>query len=328
MADILSQRFFSQAPPRVEQNFTDDPPPCPTRTMPPVDGDLIDSLLKKATNRSVPGQTGHTWTLIKWAWTADLECLVKLLAACLKAGHHPCPWKEVIICVIPKVNWADYSLAKNFRPISLLECLRKLLEKVVAKIIYSDMAKYTLVPTTQFGGRNALSTLDAGLTLLHNIQATHKSKMRVELLLFDIQGYFDNINHERLIQAFTDLGFAPELTKWCQSFLKDRTVRLRFNNKTLDPFDFIVGTLQGSPVSSVLSTIYTSSLLHKMKNWTNTSLGMYIDDGAIFVCGDNWESIETTMQTGYAKCLDWLTRAGLNAKPDKTELIFFRKPRE
>jgi hypothetical protein len=141
------------------------------------------------------------------------------------------------------------------------------------------------LPTTQFGGRNASSTLDAGLTLLHDIQAAQKTKLRTGLLLFDIQGYFDNINHDRLIQIFTNLGFAPELVKWCQSFLKDRTVKLKFNGKTSDPFDFVVGTPQGSPVSPVLSTIYTSPLLHKMKEWTNSSLGMYIDDGVIFACG-------------------------------------------
>jgi hypothetical protein len=153
--------------------------------------------------------------LLKWAWRADPDCLENLLSACLKAGHHPHPWKEAIICIIPKPGWADYTLTKNFRPILLLECLGKLLEKIVAKMIYSDMAKYALVPTTQFGGRNASSTLDTGLTLLHNIQAAHKSKMRAGLLLFDIQGYFDHINHGRLLQTFANLGFVPELVKWC-----------------------------------------------------------------------------------------------------------------
>ena len=98
--------------------------------------------------------------------------------------------------------------------------------------------------------------------------------------------------------------------------------------KCADPFDIMVGTPKVSPVSPVLSTIYTSSLLHKMKSWTNSSLGIYIDDGAIFACGTDWAKIETTIREGYSTCLDWLMRAGLNAEPDKTELIFFRKPRE
>src|SRR6267154_1009540 len=325
VADVLSQRFFPQSPPLVETHFDDDHPPRPTRTLPPFDKELVETLLKKASNKSAPGQSGHTWMILKWAWEADPMQLIDLLEACLKAGHHPRKWKEAIVCVVPKLNRADYTLAKNFRPIALLECLGKLLEKIVAKIIYREITKHALIPTMQFGGRNASSTLDAGLTLLHDIQAAHKAGLRTGLLLFDIQGFFDNINHERLIQIFINLGFAPELVRWCRSFLKDRTVRLRFNGRSSDPFDFAVGTPQGSPVSSVLSTIYTSPLLHKMKDWTNASLGMYIDDGAIFACGRRWEDIESSIRDGYATCTKWLIKAGLNAEPDKTELIYFRK---
>jgi Reverse transcriptase (RNA-dependent DNA polymerase) len=325
IADILSQQFFPQAPPRVETFFGDDPPPQTIQTLPAIDEELIDSLLAKTTNKSVPGQSGQTWTILKWVWTADPTRLLALFKACLKAGHHPRPWKEAVVCVIPKPHRADYSRAKNFRPISLLECLGKLLEKIVAKIIYREMNKHALVPTTQFGGRNASSTLDAGLSLLHDIQAAHKTGLRTGLLLFDIQGYFNNINHERLIQVFASLGFVPELVQWCHSFLKDRLVRLRFNGRSSDPFEFSVGTPQGSPVSPVLSMIYTSPLLHKMRSWTNTSLGMYVDDGAIFSCGRQWEDIENSLCEGYTTCLDWLTRAGLSAELEKMELIYFRK---
>ena len=328
VADILSERFFPRTPKEVSTHFLDDPPAHPPRQLARIDAALVEPLLRKAASRSAPGQSGHTWTLLKWAWEADPDRIVNLLEACLKAGHHPRLWKEAVVCVIPKPKRADYTLAKNFRPISLLECLGKLLEKVVAKLIYRDMSKHALVPTTQFGGRNASSTLDAGLTLLHDIQSAHQAGLRAGILLFDIQGFFDNINHERLVQTFKNLGFAPELVNWCRSFLKDRTVRLRFNGKTSEPFDFTTGTPQGSPVSPVLSIIYTSPLLHKMRNWLKASLGMYIDDGVIFACGKDWERIETTMRDGYSECVEWLSRAGLNVEPDKTELLFFKKRRE
>ena len=325
VANLLSRRFFPQSPPFVDQHFPDDPAPLPTRAMAQIDEEFIKPLIKKASKRSAPGRSGHTWTLIKWAWKAEPKRLTCLLQACLKAGHHPRLWKEAVVCVIPKPNRADYTLAKNFRPISLLECLGKLLEKVVAKLIYRDMSNHDLVPTTQFGGRNASSTLDAGLALLHDIQAAHQAGLRAGMLLFNIQGFFDNINHDRLTKIFADLGFAPELVRWCRSFLEDRTVRLKFNGRTSDPFNFEVGTPQGSPVSPVLSIIYTSPLLHKMKNWARSTLGMYIDDGVIFACGHEWEQIEDTMRKGYTECAEWLTRAGLSIEPDKSELLFFRK---
>lgn len=130
----------------------------------------------------------------------------------------------------------------------MLECLGKLLEKLVACLIYRDMAKHSLIPTTQFGGCNTSLTLDAGLMLLHNIQLAHQAGLYTGLLLFDIQGFFDNINHKRLMQILTDLGFTPELVSWCHSFLKDCSVRLCFNGCTSDAFDFRVGMPQGSPV--------------------------------------------------------------------------------
>ena len=75
----------------------------------------------------------------------------------------------------------------------------------------------------------------------------------------------------------------------------------------------------------MLSIIYTSPLLHKMKNWARSSLGMYIDDGVIFACGREWKQIEDTICKGYSECAEWLTRAGLNIEPDKSELLFFCK---
>jgi hypothetical protein len=201
----------------------------------------------------------------------------------------------------------------------------KLLEKVVAKMIYRDLTPHPLVLTTQFGGRNASSTVDAGLMLLHDIQSAQQSGLKCGLLLFDIQGFFDNINRGRLVNVFANLGFAPELVSWCQSFLTDRTVRLRFNGKSSDPFETDIGTPQGSPVSPVLLIIYTSPLLHRMQGWNNASLGMYIDDSVIFVCGREWDKVETTLREGYGRCVEWLTCAGLKVEPDKTELIFFRK---
>jgi hypothetical protein len=327
VAGIFSQRFFATNPPPVEPHFHDDPPQLPTRQLPPVNKALIDMLIRKVAPKSAPGQSGHTWTILKWTWEANAECITDLFEACLKAGHHPRRWKEAVVCVIPKPNRADYTLAKNFRPIALLECLGKLLEKVVAKLIYSEIDKHQIVPTNQFGGRNASSTLDAGLALVHDIQSAHQAGLHCGLLLFDIQGFFDNINHERMAQILANFGFAPELVNWCRSFLLNRTVRLRFNGRTSDPFEFAVGTPQGSPVSPVLSIIYTAPLLHKMNSQANPALGLYIDDGAIFACARAWKTVENALRDSYTTCVEWLARAGLNAEPDKTELIFFRKPK-
>ena len=155
VADILSQRFFTQTPPMVNVFFPNDPPPCPTQMLPPIDEEFVRALLQKVASKSTPGQSGHTWTILKWVWAAGTKVLFELIAACLKARHHPWQWKEAVVYIIPKPKHTDYTLAKNFRLISLLKCLGKLLEKVVTKMIYKKMEKHALIPNNQFGGQNA-----------------------------------------------------------------------------------------------------------------------------------------------------------------------------
>jgi hypothetical protein len=88
VADILSHRFFAKAPPQVVTHFHDDPPVHPTHQLSQIDKEPIDPLIKKAAAKSAPGQTGHTWTVVKWAWEADADHITELLTACLRAGHH------------------------------------------------------------------------------------------------------------------------------------------------------------------------------------------------------------------------------------------------
>ncbi len=328
ISQILSNRFFVEAPPNIPDRLEDDPPPCVTRELPTFSNDIIADLLAGTSNLSSPGASGQTWRLIKWAWMCTPRTLTDLITGCVRAGHHPLIWRQAIVCAVPKPHRADYSLAKNFRPVSLLECMGKLVEKLMARLLYSEIIRHNLLPTNQYGGRMALSTLDAGLTLTHDIQVAHAAGLRTGLLLFDIQGYFDNINRDRLIQVVADLGFAPEIVSWTKAFLTNRTVRLKFNKHTSDPFNSKVGTPQGSPISPVLSTLYTHALLCMTRHLKWTSLNLYIDDGAILACGKEWADVESSLTAAYNSCASWLDRSGLKVEPDKTELIYFRRRHE
>jgi Reverse transcriptase (RNA-dependent DNA polymerase) len=79
-------------------------------------------------------------------------------------------------------------------------------------------------------------------------------------LLFDIQGFFNNVNHARLVALVRALGFSVEICSWTSFFLQDRSVRLCFNNYTSESIDLELGTPQGSPILLSLSIIYTSEL--------------------------------------------------------------------
>jgi len=323
MTSALRSRFFKDNPPLVERVFPDDPDPLPQRHFHPIADAEIAEALKDTSNVSAPGKSGHGWKLVKWAWEACPTWFVTLFNSCLDAGMHPKAWKTALIAVVPKPGKSDYSLPKSYRPVALLECLGKLLEKVVTKRILHDVGAHNLVPTNQFGARPHSSTIHAGLALTHDIATAHAKGSCCGSLQLDIQGFFDNINHDRLIHTFHILGFAHKICQWLTSFLTDRIVQLRFNGFVSDPIDIAVGSPQGSPISPILSNIYTFSLLQQANRWSDSRLYMYVDDGNILAWGASYHLVRTRLVARYAECLAWLERAGLTIDGGKTEAIFY-----
>ena len=172
-----------------------------------------------------------------------------------------------------------------------MECLSKLLEKVVAKRLLHDIRKFNLVPTNQFGARPHLSTTHARLALVHDISTTHAHSGCCASLQFNIQGFFDNISHAVLVRSCRRMGFAPNVCDWLESFLEGRSAQLQFNAFISDPIPTPTGTPQGSPISPVLSIIYTAGLLQKSGEWSDCNLFMYIDDGNILASGPSYKLV-------------------------------------
>ena len=202
------------------------------------------------------------------------------------------------------------------------------MEKAIAKRFQHDLVAHELVASTQFGGRMHSSCLDTALTLVHDVQTAHRTGLKAGMVLFDVKGFFDNINHECMVAVLENLGFDQTTTGWIRVFLHECKVRLKFNCITSEERIQPVGVPQGSLLSPVLSIIYTSGLLHQMRHWNNSSLGMYVDDGALFACAEQWVDVEKLLRARYTVCEDWLRRTGLAIEPDKTELIYFQKPGE
>ena len=212
-----------------------------------------------------------------------------------------------MVVIIPKPNKSDYLSAKSRHPISLLEMMSKLLEKAIAKQFQHEIVEHNLVPTIQFGGQSHSSCLDTGLTLLHDIQVAHTAGLKAGMVLFNVKGFFNSVNHDRMVGILHYLGFSPHIVRWAEDFLAHHHVHLRFNSITTDEREQPVGVPQGSPLFPVLSILYTLELLHKMRSWFNSSLGMYVDDSTLFACAEEWSEVQAILWEHYSICEEWLS---------------------
>ena len=303
------------------------PPPMPTRDWPPISSDEIRDALAWTSNSSAPGLSGINYKLLKWAFAANPTRFVDLYNECLDRGIHP--WTTAKVVPIAKPNKADYSLPKAYRPISLLECCGKLLERIVATCLLFDLNEYSILPPSQFGSRDKHCAIDAAMVIAHTAQQGRASGFPTALLLFDIQGFFDNVCRDHLVYLLRLFGFPDHVADWVHSFLSNRHVALHFNGESSLLFAVLNGTPQGSPLSPIISAIYTIPLLRRAERWEvrSGSLQLYVDDGGIVAAGATHRSAIQKAAAHYEDATDWLHRCGLRTDPDKCELIVFHNSR-
>ncbi|KAG8696018.1 hypothetical protein FRC09_008793 [Ceratobasidium sp. 395] len=323
-AQVFRATFFPSTPPDVDLQDDFGIHQRPIRAHSPITKCEIQAALNSSSNKSAPGAFGSNYRLLKWVFDYNPDLLTELYNGCLDIGFHPECLRKAIISVIPKPRKLDMSNPKSYRPISLLECLSKCLEKVVTNRILYDVGKFNLVPFTQFGGRDSSSCVDAGLSLVHDIQSAWKNKKLPSLLTLDISGYFNNINHRRLLLTLRTLGFTNQICNWLESYLSQRWVSFRIDNHACDPIPLSpVGVPQGSPLSPVLSSIYTLPVLHAVDEFPDLTVKGYIDDFSILAFSRSFAENNQTFREAVSSVSGVLTRLGLSFELPKSELVHF-----
>ena len=283
----------------------------------PISDKEIHNALSGTSNTSAPGLSDLNYQVLEWAFSSCPDKFGVIIRTSVKLRVHHSWWKYSLVVAIPKPNKKDYSLPRSHRPIQLIECFGKLVEKIVTKCLIFDARKYDLMPFNQFGGHSNASCLDAGLSLTHDINEAKRKGLVSSFLAIDIKGFFDHVNHKCMISVLWHKGFPPKICRWVS------LVRIQIDDYTFPLAELKISVPQGSPASPILSYLYSSEVIEVLNlSFVQSSLSYpislrsYIDNVGFLAIsdslGENVIALKSTLQTVQSL----FTSIGMKIDPD------------
>jgi hypothetical protein len=180
------------------------------------------------------------------------------------------------------------------------------------------------------------------MTFITDVQTAWNHGKVTSALTFDIKGYFDFVNHNRLLCELRRKHIPLEYIKWTHSFLSNREASICVDGQcgTMQPVHN--GIPQGSPVSPILASFYSAELIENFNTIeapnperntipsqpTQTNIIMYVDDGKIYVSSNSLETNTILLKLAYAEVETWLRSAGLASDLTKRELMHYSRRRK
>lgn len=274
------------------------------------------------TKSSTPGIDEIPVAVLTEVWPYMGNRITALFQSCVRAQVHPTAFKQAEVVILPKPGKRDRALPKSYRPIALLSCLGKGLERLQARRIAYLALQTRILAEDQCGAISKRSATDLTTALASDVEEAWADKKVAGVVTVDVKGAFDGILHGRLARRLLEQGWPPEVVGWVRSFCAGRQARIRLDGYTSAPFPLQCGLPQGSPVSPILFLLYMAPLIRL----TGGRFG-YADDAAILKTASSMEGCHRALQDAVDLTLRWGLENGVRFDLLKTELQYFHRRR-
>lgn len=287
-------------------------------------------VINKLPNHKANGEDKISNELIKLALPAIEVELCKLFTACFRLGYFPAAWRKAITIIIRKAGKENYSDPNAYRPIALLSCLGKILEKVITSRITYWAESMKIIAPGHMGGRRYYSTDDALLILTTWIKERWRNGEVVSALSLDVKSAYPSVHRKRLWFMLHESRCPTYLQHLIHGFLSERSTNLRLQDYLSITFDCEDGLPQGSPLSVILYIIYNSPLLRMSSpspEAKELSLG-FIDNVIHLVASRSFEANIQNLHAHTNRSLEWADTHGAIFDRKKAQLIHFSHKRK
>ena len=196
-----------------------------------------------------------------------LPVWLELVNLSLHDGSMSCLKSAVIIPLLKSLDAiTDSNIFKNYRPVSNLVFLSKLIERCVASRLDEHLAANNLEDCHQFGYKKGHSTELLLTKVLDKILLAFDNKLASSLLLLDLSAAFDTVDQDKLLSIlFNEIGITGTAFEWFESFLKGRSQQVQIGDTCSDLEYLEFGVAQGSVLGPRLFNIYMRSMYPRLQ---------------------------------------------------------------
>ena len=295
-----------------------------------TDAEELQAIIKSRPMKCCPLDVLPTW-LLKTTLTATLSTLVNIVNASLITGTFPKQFKTALVTPLLKKASLDQNELGNYRPISNLAFIGKLIEHVVLKRLNQHMTTNNLHDKMQSAYKQHHSTETALMRVQHDIVRNLDSGRCVMLVLLDTSAAFDTINIDILLNTLgSRFNIGGTALDWFRSYLTGRSQCVTVGSSSSITTLIYHGVPQGSVLGPVMFNMYTTSIADIcMKN--HVLFHRFADDTQLYVSynpmmSDELENAKQLIIQCIAEIRAWMLLHQLKLNNEKTEFIVLQSP--
>ncbi|KAI8441229.1 hypothetical protein MSG28_014878 [Choristoneura fumiferana] len=284
--------------------------------------DKVTQIIKSL-KTNAEGYDGINLNMIIMTLPYTLDIITKIINKSITTSIVPDVWKIASVRPLPKTkNPTDL---KELRPVSILPCFSKVLEKVVCMQLTNYLERNEILPEFQSGFRKGRSTVTALLDITDNIICAQDEGMCTFLVLLDFSRAFDSLNISLLLSKLSYYGFDSNSLRWFDSYLSNRfqyvnVTRSDGSSQISDNVEVKRGVPQGSILGPILFILYLADIKTQI---TNARYHIYADDIQIYISCKPTEADAAVrkLNEDLARIATWASNNSLLLNPTKTKYI-------